>query len=160
MNSPISYYYLQAKSSLLAPASMKLSFATLIKTYTGLFIQWTFCEYLNSTGTFTLKDVHNLASMQPCKHRTNALFFLELAASDTVSALSRWHRGKRICLPLQETQKMQVRSLGWKDPLEKEMATHYLAQSIFIEWMNCIWMNILKIKLLFKQMLTQWEITL
>ena len=27
----------------------------------------------------------------------------------------------RICLPMQETQ---VQSLGWEDPLEKEMATH------------------------------------
>ena len=25
---------------------------------------------------------------------------------------------------MQETQGMQVRSLGWEDPLEKEMATH------------------------------------
>ena len=25
---------------------------------------------------------------------------------------------------MQETQEMQVRSLGWEDPLEKEMATH------------------------------------
>ena len=25
---------------------------------------------------------------------------------------------------MQETQKMQIRSLGWEDPLEKEMATH------------------------------------
>ena len=25
---------------------------------------------------------------------------------------------------MQETQEMQVRSLGWKDPLEEEMATH------------------------------------
>ena len=31
-----------------------------------------------------------------------------------------WWR-RRICLPMQETQ---VRSLGWDDPLEKEMATH------------------------------------
>ena len=28
---------------------------------------------------------------------------------------------KRICLPKQE---MQVRLLGWEDPLEKEIATH------------------------------------
>ena len=28
------------------------------------------------------------------------------------------------CLPVQETKVMQVRSLGWEDPLEKEMATH------------------------------------
>ena len=25
---------------------------------------------------------------------------------------------------MQETQEMQVQSLGWEDPLEKEMATH------------------------------------
>ena len=25
---------------------------------------------------------------------------------------------------MQETQKMQVQSLGWEDPLEEEMATH------------------------------------
>ena len=30
----------------------------------------------------------------------------------------------RTCLPMQETQERWVRSLGWKDPLEKEMATH------------------------------------
>ena len=27
-------------------------------------------------------------------------------------------------LAMQETQEMQVQSLGWEDPLEKEMATH------------------------------------
>ena len=27
-------------------------------------------------------------------------------------------------LPMQETQEMQVRSLGWEDPLEENMATH------------------------------------
>ena len=30
----------------------------------------------------------------------------------------------RICLPMQKTQEMQVLSLGWEEPLEKEMATH------------------------------------
>ena len=34
------------------------------------------------------------------------------------SQVSQW---QRICLPMQETQ---IRSLGLKDPLEKEMATH------------------------------------
>ena len=33
----------------------------------------------------------------------------------------RWLSDKRICLPAQE---MQVWSLGQKDPLEEEMATH------------------------------------
>ena len=31
---------------------------------------------------------------------------------------------KKILLPMQEKQEMRVRSLGWEDPLEKEMATH------------------------------------
>ena len=32
--------------------------------------------------------------------------------------------GKRIYLPMQETQETLVQSLGWEDPLEKAMATH------------------------------------
>ena len=31
---------------------------------------------------------------------------------------------KKICLPVWETQETWVRSLGWEDSLEKEMATH------------------------------------
>ena len=33
-------------------------------------------------------------------------------------------------LPMQETQKMQVLSLGWEEPLEGEMATH----PTFVAW--------------------------
>ena len=33
-------------------------------------------------------------------------------------------QGKRIHLPMQETQNMRVPSLGKEKPLEKEMATH------------------------------------
>ena len=33
--------------------------------------------------------------------------------------MAQW---ERICLTMQETR---VQSLGWEDPLEKEMATHY-----------------------------------
>ena len=36
---------------------------------------------------------------------------------------------KKICLPIQETQKMEFRSLGQENPLEKEMATQ---SSIFV----------------------------
>ena len=32
--------------------------------------------------------------------------------------------GKEFRLPIKQTQEMQVRSLGQKDPLEKEMATY------------------------------------
>ena len=35
--------------------------------------------------------------------------------------LPKWPSDKRICLPMQE---MWIRSLGWKDILEKKMATH------------------------------------
>ena len=31
---------------------------------------------------------------------------------------------QRICLPMQETKEMQVQSLGWEDPLQKEMTPH------------------------------------
>ena len=36
---------------------------------------------------------------------------------------------QRICLPIQETW---VQSLGWEDPLEKEMAT----RSSVLDWKN------------------------
>ena len=37
----------------------------------------------------------------------------------------RWLSGKEpTYLPMQETQEIQVQSLGWEDPLEKGMATH------------------------------------
>ena len=29
-----------------------------------------------------------------------------------------------VCLPMEDMQEMQVRSLGWEDPLEEGMATH------------------------------------
>ena len=37
--------------------------------------------------------------------------------------LPRWLLGRRTCLPMQEMQEMWVWSLGWENPLEKEMAT-------------------------------------
>ena len=35
---------------------------------------------------------------------------------------------------MQETQEMQVQSLGWEDPLEKEMATHSSILAWKIPW--------------------------
>jgi len=37
-------------------------------------------------------------------------------------------------LAIQETQEMQVQSLGWKEPLEKEMATHSSILAWEIPW--------------------------
>ena len=42
---------------------------------------------------------------------------------------ARWH-----CLPMQETQEMQVRSLGREEPSEKEMATHSSILAWKIPW--------------------------
>ena len=44
--------------------------------------------------------------------------------------LPRWHEWKRTCLQMQETQEIQLQSLGWGDPLEKGMAT----QSSILAW--------------------------
>ena len=41
---------------------------------------------------------------------------------------------ERICLPVQETQEMQVWSLGWEDPLEKEIAIHSSILAWKIPW--------------------------
>ena len=47
------------------------------------------------------------------------------------SQVAQWYR---IYLPLQETQETQVRSLGWEDPLEEEMATHSCILAWRIPW--------------------------
>ena len=43
----------------------------------------------------------------------------------------------RTCLPVQETQEIQVPSQGQEDPLEKELATH----SIILDW-NIPWTEV------------------
>ena len=42
-----------------------------------------------------------------------------------------WLGGKEICQPMQVTH---VRSLGWEDPFEKEMATHSSILAWEIPW--------------------------
>ena len=37
---------------------------------------------------------------------------------------------------MQETQEMQVQSLGWEDPLEEEVATHSSILAWKIPWME------------------------
>ena len=48
--------------------------------------------------------------------------------------LSKWCSGKESTLPMQETQEMQVWSLGQKDPLEKEKVTHSSILAWKIPW--------------------------
>ena len=50
------------------------------------------------------------------------------------SAVSQVAQRQRICLPMQEAQEMQVRSLGQEDPLGKEMAIHSSILAWRIPW--------------------------
>ena len=50
------------------------------------------------------------------------------------TGLPWWLSGKRIHLPMQETQKTQVLFLGQDGPLEKEMATHPSILAWEIPW--------------------------
>ena len=45
--------------------------------------------------------------------------------------MTQW---KRIFLPMQKTQEMWVRSLGWEDPLGKEMETYSSILAWRIPW--------------------------
>ena len=47
------------------------------------------------------------------------------------SLVAQWYRTSQ---PVQGTQEMQVRSLSWEDPLEKEMATHSTILAWEIPW--------------------------
>ena len=55
----------------------------------------------------------------------------------TWQGLPRWFSGKKKkknnCLPMQA---MQVQSLGQEDPLEKEMATHFIILAWEIPWIE------------------------
>ena len=48
--------------------------------------------------------------------------------------LPRWLSGKTTCLPVQEMKETHVQSLGQKDPLEEEMATHSHVLAWRIPW--------------------------
>ena len=52
--------------------------------------------------------------------------------------VSRWLNGKRICLLMQETQKMWVQSLVRKDLLEEEMAIHSSTLGWKIPWSSLV----------------------
>ena len=49
------------------------------------------------------------------------------------SQVAQW---KRTRLSMQDTQDIQIRSLGWEDPLEKEVATHSSILAWKIPWME------------------------
>ena len=51
-----------------------------------------------------------------------------------IPGLPLWLSSKRVLLPMQETQETWIRSLGWEDPLEEEMATHSSILAWKIPW--------------------------
>ena len=56
---------------------------------------------------------------------------LKSSCSNRNSQMAQWQRS---LLPMQETQEMQVQFLGRKDPLEKEMETHFSILAWEIPW--------------------------
>ena len=46
----------------------------------------------------------------------------------------RWPQWKRIHLPVQDMQETWVQSLGWEDPLEKEMTSYSSVLAWRIPW--------------------------
>ena len=57
-----------------------------------------------------------------------------LASPWVSKGLPEWHSGKKIHLPVQETEETQVWFLGQEDPLEEEMATHSSSLAWKIPW--------------------------
>ena len=51
-----------------------------------------------------------------------------------LTGLPWWLSRKRTCLPKQEMEETQVRSLGRDEPLEKEMTTHSCVLALEIPW--------------------------
>ena len=77
---------------------------------------------LSLTISQSLPKFMSIESVMPSNH----LILCHRTVSQTL-AISWFFR---IYLPMQETREMRVQSLGWEDPLEKEMATH----SSIIAW--------------------------
>ena len=50
--------------------------------------------------------------------------------------LPSWCSGKKIHLPMEETQKTQAQSLGQEDPLKQEMATRTSVLAWKIPWIK------------------------
>ena len=63
--------------------------------------------------------------------KAQAHFKADLSQTPGLARQPQW---ERICLPAQEMQETQVRSLGWEDPLEKEMAAHSSILAWRIPW--------------------------
>ena len=61
---------------------------------------------------------------------------MEKLQSVQPSGLPRWCSGNVICLPMQETQEIRVRSLVQEDPLEEEMATHSRILAWRVPWIE------------------------
>ena len=66
--------------------------------------------------------------------RSWAWGLLPLTAALMIYWLPQRFSGKRICLPMQETQETRVQLLGWKGPSEKEIATYSSVLDWEIPW--------------------------
>ena len=57
---------------------------------------------------------------------------MEGTGKEEASSIAQWV--KKNLPAMQETQETWVRSLGWEDPLEEEMATHFSILAWRIPW--------------------------
>ena len=86
---------------------------------------------LPELGLFAINWLKNLAVINLHKKAGSLTWIFSYIAFNL--GLPRWLNSKRICLPMQEAQ-MWVWSLGWEDPLEKEMTTHSSILAWRIPW--------------------------
>ena len=77
------------------------------------------CSWVSHLNPRTISKASFLKSDSSCSLLT---LFIKHSLGRS-KGLPRWLSGKD-CLPMQKTQEMWVRSLGWEDPLEKSMTTH------------------------------------
>ena len=91
---------------------------------------------LSTSICWKLKDLGSRRWQSPTElkeHGSHALVHREFPGGPVVMGASLVAQWWRICLPMQETQEMQVRSLGQEDPLE-EMETHSSILAWRIQW--------------------------
>ena len=83
-------------------------------------------------GGFQFRAIMNKASVHVREHILWWIFFFfQYLSWSEASQMTQW---KRICLPIQEMQETQFQSLGWEDPLEKNIATHSSILAWEIPW--------------------------
>ena len=112
----------------LAPIILPQTLATLMHTSRAPGHLSLVCENISINETSGLFFFERLQYSQPS-------IYVGYTSTDSTNLRAKWWlRGKKICPAVQEMQEPWVQSLDWKDPLEKEMATHSNILAWKISW--------------------------